>query len=170
MATPRVTADWTAVKFQYVHTKTSVAELAREHGLKEDTLWKRITRGGWTDMRVEAEQKAFADAAAAASKARVQDLAGFNADDLKIARALRSRVAKRLGGKDAKGEDVNMTAGELRMLAATAEAAQRMGRLALGASTDNVGVGGIGGEGPVEVANVSKEEYLKAREDVLQEY
>ena len=170
MATSGARPDWNAIKFQYIHNNIAVAELAREHGVKENTLWQRITRGGWAELKVGAEQKAFADAAANFSKERVKELTTFNKDDLRIARALRIRVGNRLGQKEANGEASALSAGELRMLAATAEAAQRMGRLALGASTDNVGHGGTGGEGPVEVVNVSKEEYIKARAEILQEF
>ena len=162
--------DWTAIKFQFIQSNVSVADLSRQFGIKEDTIWKRVTRGHWAELRVEAEQKAYADAAASHSKDRVRDLTQFNQDDLTIARTLRNRVAKRLRTKNEAGDELPLTAGELRMLAATAEAAQRMGRLALGASTDNVGHAGTGGEGPVAIVNVSKEEYLKAREEVLQEY
>jgi uncharacterized protein YjcR len=157
--------DWTKIKFDYVHGGVSQADLAERYGIKLATITKRIERERWSDMRVEAEQRAFADAAAEASKRRVKELASFNEDDLKIARAIRARVANRL-----KDTEKAMTVGELRMLSATAESAQRMGRLALNASTDNVGMGGPGGEGPVAVTNVSKEDYLKARQEVVEEF
>lgn len=165
MGSNRTTVDWVKIKFEFVHSHVQVAELSRQHGVKEDTIWKRCTREGWNELRVVAEQKAYADAAGIAAKDRVKDLTNFNQADLSISRALRNRVAKRLAD-----ENKTLTTNELRLLASTAEVAQRMGRLALGASTDNVGVGGPGGDGPVEVANVSRAEYLKARAEVLQDF
>lgn len=163
--TPRLNIDWAKIKLEFVHTNARVADLAAKYSLKEDTIWKKVTRDGWTDMRADAEQKAFANAAGELAKQRVKDLAKFNEDDLKIARAIRGRIATRFNNAEAA-----ITPSELRSLAATAEAAQRMGRLALGASTDNVGLAGPGGEGPVATTNVSKEDYLKARKEVLEEY
>lgn len=164
-ATPRLNIDWAKIKLEFVHTGARVVDLATKYGIKEDTIWKRVSRDGWSDMRVDAEQKAYADAEGELSKRRVKDLAKFNEDDLKIARAIRGRVANRLNNVE-----TVITPSELRSLAATAEAAQRMGRLALGASTDNVGLAGPGGEGPVATTNVSKDDYLKARKEVLEEF
>lgn len=157
--------DWAKIKLEFVHTAARVADLASKYGLKEDTIWKRVSRDGWVDMRADAEQTAFANAAGELAKQRVKDLAKFNEDDLKIARAIRGRIATRFNNAE-----TPITPNELRLLASTAEAAQRMGRLALGASTDNVGLAGPGGEGPVATANVSKEDYLKARKEVLEEF
>lgn len=167
----RTAIDWTDIKLAYVHSGARVADLAVEHGVKEDTIWKRVTREGWNEQRANAEQQAYADAAGAMAKQRAKDLIKFNDDDLRIARALRGRVAKRLGEVDqATQQPTAIPPNELRQLAGVAEAAQKMGRLALGASTDNLGVGGPGGDGPVPVTNISKEDYLLARKEALEEF
>ena len=138
--------DWTTIRLRFVHQNATLADLAEQHGLKLDTISKRAQRDGWYDERAKAEQEAYAAAAAKAAKDRAKDLADFNRDDLKIAKAVRARVAQKLANATAK-----MTASELRQLAGAAETAQRVGRLALGASTDNFGHGGAGGEGPVKI-------------------
>lgn len=158
-------ADWQKIQFDYVHRGVRVVDLADLYSIKLDTIYQRVKREGWADKRVEAEQKAYAEAAADASKKRVKELAAFNEGDIKISHAIRSRIATRLANVDGP-----MTMSELRVIASTAEVAQRMGRLALGASTDNVGHAGPGGEGPVAVTNVSKEDYIAARNEILEEF
>lgn len=162
--------DWTAIRFQFVHQNATLADLAKLHDIKQDTIKKRAQREGWHDERAQVDQTAYAESAAKAAKERVKELTAFNSADLNVARGLRARVEKRLNETDANGNPKVIKPAELRQLAMVAETAQRMGRLALGASTDNLGVGGTGGEGPVPVANVSREEYLEARKAILEEF
>lgn len=166
----RTGPDWDVLRLQFVYQNATLANLAKAHGLKVDTVNKRAQREGWHDERAQADQTAYADAAAKAAKDRVKELTAFNNADLNIARGLRSRVEKRLTEKDEGGNPKVIQPAELRQLAMVAETAQRIGRLALGASTDNLGVGGAGGEGPVAVANVSREDYLEARKGILEEF
>lgn len=160
--------DWPVLKIAFVHQKASLADLALQYGLKLATVRKRCEREGWTQERIAAEQVAVAAAASTAATQRVTDLLKFNSDDLKIARAIRAKVAARLGTRKEGEPDISLA--DLRIIAATAEAAQRMGRLALGASTDNVGHAGPGGEGPVTTATVSEESYLEARKQALTDF
>ena len=159
-------SDWEKIKFEYTHSVISVGALAKKHGVLENTLFKRLTREGWQELRIKSEQEMFSRAAATVARERVVELSSFNADDLKVARGIRAKVAALLST----APDKTLTATELRQLAGAAEVAQRMGRLALGASTDNLGVSGQNGEGPINIAHVSKDEYIKAREEVLQEF
>lgn len=156
-------ADWNKIHIQYVHGGVRIAELAQEFGVKEDTIYKRMQRDGWSNERSIAEQQALLEAKKERAAKRVQELSEFNEADLKISRAVRALVAKNL-------TDPKLKLGDLRTLAQTAEAAQRIGRLALNASTDNVGLGGTGGEGPVTVTNVSRDEYLAARKEIIEDY
>ena len=64
--------------------------------------------------------------------ARSDDLAKFNADDLRMARAIRAKAAQMMAR-------VNFPA-DLRALASAVDTAQKIGRLALGASTENATV------------------------------
>lgn len=129
---PTVT-DWAVLQAEYVQGRETIAELALKHGLKEDTVKKQATRNMWGAKRIEFQQTAAARAHELAALERVTDLISFNRDDLKVARAIRARVARRLGQVE-----VDIPAAELRQLAAAAEVAQRVGRLALGASTANI--------------------------------
>lgn len=159
--------DYAALKIEFVHSSASLADMAQRHGIKLPTLRKYAERHGWNSEKVAAEQVAVAAANAQAARERVSELTAFNADDLKIAKAIRSQVAKKIM---AAGDKI-IAMNELRILASAAEAAQRIGRLALGASTDNVGHAGEGGTGPIKTQEVpSIEEYLAAREQVLKDY
>lgn len=129
----RAVADWSKLKLEYVRTRITIAELAAKYGVKPETVEKQAERNRWGMDRIKFEQLAAAEAAEKASSERVSELVSFNRDDLKVAKAIRARIARRLG---AIGAELGAT--ELQMLASAAEAAQRMGRLALGTSTANL--------------------------------
>ena len=84
--------------------------------------------------------------------------------ELAAADAPLTRVARRLG---VVGEEIGSS--ELRMLASAAEAAQRMGRLALGASTDNIGHPVSPGSDPEEFRDIPVDEYLRARARAIED-
>ena len=68
-------------------------------------------------------------ASAIITESRTDDLAKFNADDLKMARAIRAKAAQMM--------QTATTPSQLQALAAAVDKAQKVGRLALGASTEN---------------------------------
>jgi hypothetical protein len=158
--------DYASLRIEFVNSNTSLAQMADRHDVKLPTLRKYAERHGWHAERVKAEQLAVAAASDKAARERVSELVAFNADDLKIAKAIRAKVAKKIAST---GDNI-IPMNELRILASAAEAAQRMGRLALGASTDNLGHAGQDGQGPIEHAEISREAYLEARARVLQEF
>lgn len=163
----RAVADWPKLKLEYVQTRTTIAELAAKYGIKPETVKKQAERGQWGMERLKFEQLSIAKAAEEAAVERVAELTSFNRDDLKVAKAIRARVARRLG---AVGEEI--PAAELRLLASAAEAAQRMGRLALGASTENVGQPAPLPSDPMgaETGQVSEDMFLKARARAIEDY
>jgi transposase-like protein len=160
-------ADWAKLKLEYVQTRITIAELAEKHGLKPETVKKQAERHRWGMERLKFEQIALAEAAEAASKERITELLQFNRDDLRVAKAIRARCARRLA---VVGEDI--PASELRLIASAAEAAQRIGRLALGATTENVGHPGFPtpDQGVGDGAEVSTADYLKARARAIEDF
>jgi hypothetical protein len=167
--------NWEALKVEYANTNISAAEMAEKYGISAYNLTARITRHKWVLERTRVQQAQAAQLSEEYEKKRASELQVFNADDLKIARAIRNRVAKALNvtslnKKTGEMELANISASELRALAGAAETAQKIGRLALGASTGNVGIAGEGGEGPVQMSAVTMEDYLKAREEVLKDF
>lgn len=129
---------WDEARTAYITSRKSVAELARELGVSSDALSKRVQRGGWQADRLAFSSKITREATERIGEARVSQLAKFNEQDLLLAQALRARVAQKIRSSDAEGA-VPLSVSELRSLALAAESAQRIGRLALGATTQNEG-------------------------------
>jgi len=140
--------DWEAVRLAYVNSSMSLTEVAEKMGASSAAVRKRAEREGWAEQRRELSQEVAEKAQAAITEKRAKELEEFNETDLRVARALRAQVARVIQasqrkGDGKKGEDetdaapILLSAQDLRALAGTAEVAQRMGRLALGANTDN---------------------------------
>jgi hypothetical protein len=127
-------ADWAAIRVEYVSGAETFGKIAKRHGVKEATVRQRANREGWQDQRAAASRAVTQKAEAILGDARVDEMTKFNEDDLRMARALRAKAA----GMLAKGA---LSPADLRSLASTVETAQKVGRLALGAITDNVVVG-----------------------------
>lgn len=154
--------DWPALRQEWVsHPAMQLKELAAKHGLSAATVRARANRENWQRERNAMQREATQRATEAVVTTRAQQLARFNEDDLRVARAIRAKAAQMLG--TAKG------AAELRALASTLAEAQKIGRLALGATTENTGLSDPNGD-PVAVSSVPVEEYLKARASVLSEF
>ena len=121
--------DWSALRIEYVNSALQYKELAEKHGLKEGTVRQRANRERWGEARNAASRAVTEKAGAVLTTSRADELARFNEDDLKMARAIRAKAARMMS------ED--MRPNDLRALAGAVEAAQKVGRLALGASTEN---------------------------------
>ena len=102
--------DWTALRVEYVHGSATMRELADKHGIKSAGLMRRAAKEGWDAERKQESAKVSKAAGTLLADTRVDELAKFNADDLKMARAIRAK-------------------------AAAVDTAQKVGRLALGAET-----------------------------------
>ena len=150
MSTPK---DYSTAKAEYITGNMSIRDLARTRGLSVSVLMKRSARDGWQLAREQYSRDVAAKAEALMLDRGAEELAKFNADDLKVAKSLRLKAVRML-------EHVESPL-ELRALAVTLEKAQRMGRLALGASTDNQTLFGRDG-GPIQQEAVSAEELAEA--------
>lgn len=140
--------DWHAIEFEYVHNHTlDYRDLAEKYGLKEATVRQRANRHGWKEKRNAVTQAVTEKASAAVQKSIASELVKYNEDDLKVAKALRSQVAKLI--TMANNEDKPLDPTSLRSLAGALEASQRVARLAMGATTDNTGLSAPSG-GPIE--------------------
>lgn len=135
--------DWSALELEYVRGSMSYKELGDKHGIKEATVRQRSNRHDWSQKRHELSQKLEAAAQAEHIDKRVDELVKFNEDDLKVARAIRAKIARKISASD------ELSANDLRALAGAHEAAQRVGRLAMGATTENTGMSAPNG-GPVQ--------------------
>lgn len=124
MAEPKKRTNWSALRVEYVHGTMSQRELAAAHGINPSGLMGRAHKEKWEDER---KQKQAAISSAAQEKLtgeRTDQLAKFNEDDLKVARAIRGKAAQMMGGVGSPQD--------LRALASAMEIAQKIGRTALG--------------------------------------
>jgi transposase-like protein len=139
--------DWTKLQSEFVHGHMTMRELAERHGIKASGVMRRAAIEKWDEKRKQESANVSKAVTERARESRIDELAHFNAEDLAIAKQIRKQVEQHM----ASAPDVNPN--ELRALAASAEAAQRIGRLALGVPTDNKSISGPGG-GPLTVAAV----------------
>jgi hypothetical protein len=130
--------DWVAAKQEYATSDMSLKEIAAKHGCHHKAVERRSALDGWAQARGSFRDEVGRRAQALQSESRAHKLKEWNDADLKIARVLRSRVANRLN-KLAQTPDIEDDLTELRTLAGVVESTQRIGRLALGATTDNQG-------------------------------
>jgi DNA-binding MurR/RpiR family transcriptional regulator len=121
--------DWTAFKVEYVNSAMTYRELSEKYGVKEATVRKRVNREGWNDARHAVSQFVTSAATEQITENRVDELTKFNEQDLETAKAIRNKAIEMMGQID--------TPSDLRALAGAVDVAQKVGRLALGASTEN---------------------------------
>lgn len=133
-----MSTDWTALKSEYVNNHTTLRALAEKHGASLSSLMKRCASEKWESLRKETASKVEQKALDAIIDDKAQELAKFNDDDLKIAKAIRYQISKHL--LDAQTAKKKLTVVEIRTLAGAGESAQRIGRLALNAPTANQGL------------------------------
>ena len=124
--------DWTKLRLEYVHGTATMRELADKHGIKAAGLMRRAAKEGWDAQRKQESAKVSKAAWEALGDTRAEELAKFNADDLKMARAIRAKAAQMMASAN--------TPSDLRALASAVDTAQKVGRLALGATTENTSV------------------------------
>lgn len=158
--------DWGAIRLEYINSLITADELAQRHGVKPATLRQRAARGDWNADRHALSKAVTTVTQEAVLISRKTELAKFNEDDLKMAKALRGLVVRAIT-RASSGKNMSLSPSEIRSLAGTVSEAQRIGRLALGASTENMAHGGAGGEGPVPLTSISVAEYTDALKQAM---
>lgn len=125
----KIRADWGALRTEYINGTMSLRELAEANGIKAAGLMNRAAKEGWDAERKRFQAESSKRALEIAADERADRLAKFNAQDLKIAEGMKAKAVVML--KAAEDERTLAT------LARVFESAQRIGRLALGAATEN---------------------------------
>lgn len=121
--------DWAKLKLEYVHGTMTLRELADTHGINAAGVMKRSQRDDWDIERQQVSASVSKAANEALGETRAIELAKFNDDDLKVARGIRAKAAAMMAKVESPAE--------LRALAGAFDTAQKIGRLALGAATEN---------------------------------
>lgn len=127
--------DWERIRTEYVSTSISIRELAEKYKCSADALEKRANTQSWTEQRRKISAEVLAKADAEITARRAKELAEYNEQDLKIAKALRAQIASHINL--AMSTKDLLSAKEIKMLVSAMSDAQRIGRLALGVSTSN---------------------------------
>jgi hypothetical protein len=161
-------ADWPAIKLAFIKGTMSTAEHAATFGVTLDAMRQRVARGKWMAERHAMSQAVTVVATAKAIRSKAEQLAEFDAQDASMSRALRGVAARMLADAN-KQDGRKLTASEARTIASLAEAAQKIGRIALGGTTENHGVGGLAGAPPIATSNMTPKA-KKAMDDYLRDY
>jgi GAF domain-containing protein len=159
--------EWNALRLKFVNGTMTLEELALENGIKPGTMRQYAARNGWREERDVLTKNVAEVVARDTTATRIKELSDFNDRDLQVARALRSQVAAHL--TKAQQDKATISPNDLNRLAQAAERAQKMGRLALGVSTENTELSGNPAK-PVAVTNVPIDAYLAARAAVLDDF
>lgn len=133
--------DWASVESEYISSATSYRELGAKHGIGVAGLRKRGLRGEWARKRREFSDRVAARLGEETVETRVEQSRRWNEQDLQIAVAARGRVASEFTAL-AKNRTLpqHIRLSRLGAIIRMAVDVQRMGRLALGMTTDHAGV------------------------------
>lgn len=123
--------DWQAIKTDYI-SGMEYSDLSVKHKAKEATIRQRAKRGDWSQYRHRALQAVTEKAISAIVEVKADLLAKLNETDLSAAQALRDKANELMQSVTSPNE--------LKALSGTFDVAQKISRLALGASTENSNV------------------------------
>jgi hypothetical protein len=135
--------DWDLLRAEYISSSISIRELADKFSCSADALEARAGREQWTEQRRKMSAEVLERANQEIADKRVAELVKFNEEDLEIARAIRKQIRTHI--EDSIQSNNLMKSDDIRKLASAAESAQKIGRLALGVSTNNNEVTGKDG-------------------------
>lgn len=125
-------ANWAKLRLDYIHGNMSLRELAEQNNIKSAGVMRRAANEGWEASRKQESANVSRLATASLTDTRATELAKFNDDDLRVARAIRAKAANLLS--------TVTSPQDIRALASAFDTAQKIGRLALGAATENTSV------------------------------
>jgi hypothetical protein len=163
---PSKPIDWPAVRLTFIGGNMSVPEHAATYGVTVAAMRQRVARGKWLNERRKLSKNVTTFALSSLTKTKGTELAEFDAADARLSSALRDIAAKMLA--DAMAPDAKkLTPSEARTIASLAETAQKIGRIALGGTTENHGVSGVSGAPPVMVGTLDHAARVKAMNDYL---
>lgn len=124
-----VAIDWAVVRTEFILSAIQLKDLAARHGLKPATVRKRASREDWTGARHAMSLEVTRRAGESIESRRVGEIETYCREDLALAISIRSMARDLLKNIDSPAK--------LREVALTVALAQKIGRLALGAATDN---------------------------------
>jgi hypothetical protein len=154
MGTKRV-IDWTKARTLFVSSSLTLGQVSKKVGCSLQTIREHAARGEWTLHREQFVRDLEKKAAGESLEDRAAELREWNAFDVKLAKVMRSRVARRVNKLGQVDPDCDKTQEELRNLSGIHAETQRTARLALGATTEHSGLTPNPGEDGVKVPTLS---------------
>ena len=122
--------DWITIEADYINDTTqSTSSLSNKYGVPAGTIGARMAKFKWNDKRQEKSLKVKTESIQRATEDQITVASQFCSDDLEVSIKIRKKVAELMLTIDSPN-DINA-------LAAAADKAQKIGRLALGLSTSN---------------------------------
>lgn len=137
----RPTIDYEPLRIEYVNSEITIRELCEKHGVSESAVEAKCYRDDWSEQRRKLQADVLQRVNEKLTDKRVQELSEWNDNDLKVAKALRAKAVNYLTNPEHK-----LSPMELRALATTLDSAQKIGRLALGVSTNSSEITGKDGQ------------------------
>jgi len=122
-------ANWSKIKLDYINGTMSLRELAKSFKIKSAGVMAKAAKEKWEDERKQLSAKISKAAGDVIADVRAEELSKFNKDDLRAAKGIRAKAGNML--------NVTLSPQDLSALARVFEAAQKIGRLALGATTES---------------------------------
>lgn len=126
---PSYEIDWAAIKLEFVNGSMSLTDISEKYQLNGATVRSRAMRDNWQQERNELQQIATKVVHEALLSEKVDKLKELNEVDLNAAKAIRDKANELLSSV--------ATPNELKALSGAFDLAQKISRLALGASTEN---------------------------------
>lgn len=123
--------DWALIQTEYISGK-EYFELSEKYNVKEATIRQRAKRGNWSQTRHATSLAVTEKAIDNIIEVKSDLLTKLNETDLLAAQSLRNKANELLATIE--------TANELKAISGTFDIAQKISRLALGASTENSNV------------------------------
>lgn len=125
--------DWAMLEAEYINDPTaSTTTLSKKYGIPTGTLSCRMSRDKWLEKRQAKSLKIKEASIENATLTQIEKASQFCSADLKVSEAIREKIAQKLSEE--------LTANELNSLSQAADKAQKIGRLALGLTTNNEGL------------------------------
>ena len=123
--------DWAELEALYVaDNTTTIQSIADKYGVTFSAVKSQHQKGKWLEKRKKKTENIVQKITEQAEKTAIDIAVKFNADDIKIAQAIKAKIVHALRAEEISPQEINSLSNSL-------ATAQKVGRLALGMTTDN---------------------------------
>jgi|TARA_R110000787_G_scaffold236635_2_gene343176 hypothetical protein len=115
----------------------SLDELGKTHNVAQSTLYRHSLKEGWKGQRERFQENYLAELDKQRTQSLIADSKQFDNNSIQLAKLLMATVAQQLR-QNQESDERSMRPSQLNALGSAALAAQKLAKLALGESTENV--------------------------------